>query len=64
MGNPLRVPISIDGRDRSRDVVAQKWPKTAGVQRILAENGQIVQRRPASDGAFCVARSVLKAHDV
>ena len=64
MGNPLRVPISIDGRDRSRDVVAQKWPKTADAQRILAENDQIGQRPPASHGAFCVARSVLQVHGV
>jgi len=40
------------------------WPKTADAQRILAENDQIVQRPPASNGAFCVARSVLQVHGV
>jgi len=44
--------------------VAQKWPKTADAQRMLAENGQIAQRLRASRGAFCVARSVLQVHGV
>jgi len=42
----------VGGPDRSRDVVAQKWPETAGARRKLAENGQIVQRAPASRRAF------------
>jgi len=54
----------VGGPGRSRDVVARKWPETAGVRRMLAENGQIVQRGPTSRRAFCVARSVLKAHGV
>jgi hypothetical protein len=49
---------------RSRDIVAQNWPETAGARRKLAENGRFVQRTPASGQAFCVARSVLKGSGV